>query len=565
MVEVDKNKLRDATKRARDEGWDQWIRPCRADELALISGHYFDPNAVEYVASFLRNYIKHTREPWKGQPFELLDFQYRDIIGPLYGWRKADGRRRFTQGMITLAKKNGKTCLAASLVLLHLVGLDEPRAVVRSAATTRKQAAYIYEEAAAMVKESPELLELLGRNACIDSTKTISYKDTLSNYQALSADADSADGLSCSLVIFDELHRCRNRKLFTALRRAGRSRREPLNLTITTAGDSKESIAYQEYQTARKVIDGVVQLDHFFAYIAEAPKDADISLPVTWRLANPGLGTMFDEEEIRQDFLLAQQSVQEELEFRRFTLNQWVSGSNKWLPWQAWDSCPSKIDLASLEGRICIGGLDVGLVNDLTAFVLVFPPTEEGGQYVVLAWFWLPEDIIDDLEREHSVGYRAWESKDHIEFTHGNAVDTTLVRRRINELAKKYQIREIGYDRRFAEHMAQQMQDEDGLVMTPLSCSPRELNEASRIFEGLVLDCKLNHGGNPILGWMASNVCVHKDANENIAPCKPTKDSPEKVDGIVATVIALTCLVGNPDISPQESVYEKEDAGVFWL
>ena len=124
---------------AHAEGWDEWI-VTEADEKAVRDGCWFDIKSAERVRTFFQQFLRHSKGEWAGQPFELLDWQWREIIAPLFGWRRADGTRRYRRGYIEVPKKNGKSTLFSGLSLYLLAGDKEPGAEIYSAAVDREQA-----------------------------------------------------------------------------------------------------------------------------------------------------------------------------------------------------------------------------------------------------------------------------------------------------------------------------------------------------------------------------------------------------------------------------------------
>ncbi len=218
---------------------------------------------------------------------QAVQAQWKNLIGPLFGWKRADGTRRFRRGYIEIPKKNGKSSIFAGLSLYLLLADNEPGAEVYSAAVDRDQASIVFNEAANMVDSSPLLLRRLN---VIRSTKRIAYPRSQSFYRALSADVPAMEGLNTHAVLIDELHAQKNRDLWDTLRYAGAARRQPLHLSITTAGYDRHSICWEQHEYARHVLEGTNDDVSFFALIIGADQDADWTDPEVWRAANPSFG-----------------------------------------------------------------------------------------------------------------------------------------------------------------------------------------------------------------------------------------------------------------------------------
>lgn len=523
-----------------------------ADERAAAEGHYFDPRAALHVDEFLRVYCRHSKGQWAGQPFELLDWQWADVVAPLFGWKRADGSRRYRRAYVEIPKKNGKSALLSGLGLYLLTADGEPGAEVYSAAADRNQAGIIYGEAANMVEASPALAAKLDVRR---STKRINYPANRSWFQALSAEAYTKEGLNIHALLFDELHAQPTRELWDALEYGGAARRQPLIIAITTAGYDRSSICWEQHEYAQAVIEGRTYDPAYFGYIRAADDDDDWTDPEVWAKANPSLGVTITLDGLAEDCRRAQESPSKQNAFRRYRLNQWTQQDVRWLQMDRWDAC-AEVDFSDLEGRPCFGGLDLASTVDLAAFVLVFPPEDEGEPWACLPWFWAPEDCVDRRERQNRVRYRPWVQQGHIKLTSGEVIDFDRIRADVNALGGVYEIRQIAIDPWNATQLATQLEG-DGFELRKFVQGFRSFTGPTRHVESLVISGKLAHGANPVLRWMAGNVAVSMDAAGNL---KPAKDkSSEKIDGIVALIMGVGAAIAAGEDGP--SVYE--DRGII--
>src|SRR6185312_13802936 len=290
-------KLLQRLAEAKREGWDEWIQN-EADERAVLEGHRFDLASAIRVRTFFTTFLRHSKGQWAHQPFELLDWQWRSVVGPLFGWKRPDGSRRYRRGYIEVPKKNGKSALFSGLSLYLLAGDKEAGAEIYSAAVDRDQASIVFNEAANMVEESPQLASRL---QVIRSTKRIVFHRTRSFYKALSADVPAKEGLNAHAVLIDELHAQRTRDLWDTLRYAGASRRQPLHLSVTTAGFDRLSICWEQHQYAEQVLQGMIHDSAFFPLIMAAAPEDDWTDPEVWRAANPSFGITLSEDQFAED------------------------------------------------------------------------------------------------------------------------------------------------------------------------------------------------------------------------------------------------------------------------
>lgn len=520
----------------------QWVRS-EADERSLAEGCYFDERSGIYVVQFFERFLRHTLGQWSGQPFTLLDWQRDDIVMPLFGWKRADGTRRFRKAYIEVPKKNGKSTLCGGLALYLLIADGEPRAQIFGAAADREQAGIVFHEAANMVTASTELSK---RVNVIRSTKRIVDPRTSSFYHAISADAYSNEGLNAHAIIFDELHAQKTRDLWDALRYATASRRQPLLISITTAGVDRESICFEQHEYAREVLEGTVQDSSFFGYIRAAEPEADWSNPEVWKHANPSFGITMQADQFAEDYREALQSPRKESAFRRYRLNQWVHHTDCWLSSSVWEQGAKPVDVSMLEGRDCYIGIDLARKRDIAAVVLVFPIDDE---YYLLPRFFLPRDNLVERERQDHVSYSFWAQSGLLALTDGDVIDYRYIREQIKADSQRYSIREIGYDPWNAELLCnQQLGQEDGFEVVEVRQTISVMGPATAEFEKLLRAGRLRHNGNPILTWMAGRCAVRQDQNENIVPTK--KDSTGRIDGIVASIIGLSRALSHEEQGP---------------
>ena len=228
----------------------------------------------------------------------------------------------------------------------------------------------------------------------------------------LSAEAYSKHGFNIHGVVFDELHTQPNRNLFDVMTKgSGDARMQPLYFLITTAGNDIHSICYETHQKAKDILEGRKVDPTFYPVIFGAEPDEDWTDPKVWKKANPSLGITVDIEKVKAACDSARQNPSEENSFRQLRLNQWVKQAVRWMPMEKWDECKTDFDANFLKGRLCYGGLDLSSTNDITSFVLVFPPTEEDDNYYVLPYFWIPEENMEQRIKKDHVPYDIWERK----------------------------------------------------------------------------------------------------------------------------------------------------------
>lgn len=506
-------------------------------------GFWYDEEAAERAVKFFSTCLTHTKGEWAGKPLALSDWQADEIIRPLFGWKRADGTRKYRTAYIQIPRKAGKSTLSAGIALYMLLADKEPGAEVYSAAADRDQAAIVFEMARGMVDASEPL-----RKRTQGYKRSLVVPSTASSYKVLSSDAYTKHGLNAHAIIFDELHAQPDRELWDVLTTSTGARRQPLTIAITTAGYDRHSLCYELYDYAVKVRDGIFEDPSFLPVIYEAGQDDDWKAPATWRKAHPGLGVSVREEYFEQECAKAVQLPSYENTFKRLLLNVWTEQDTRWLSMDAWDACGE--ELPDLEGRICFAGLDLSTTTDITALVLAFPI---GGKMHLKSFFWVPRDGIQKRAKRDRVPYDVWVRQGLIEATEGNVIDYDVIRARINELAERYHIAEIAIDRWNATQLATQLTG-DGFTVVGFGQGYASMSSPCKELERRILGREINHGKNPVLRWMASNVSVTMDPAGNMKADKAK--STERIDGIVATLMALGRTMESDHDRP--SVYETD-------
>ena len=509
---------------------------------------HYDKASADYAVAFIES-LYHTKGTWAGKPFALIGWQ-EQIIRDLFGVVKENGYRQFNTAYIEIPKKMGKSELAAAVALLLTCGDGEERAEVYGCAADRQQASIVFEVAADMVRMCPALAKRVKINA---SMKRMIYLPTNSFYQVLSAEAYSKHGFNIHGVVFDELHTQPNRKLFDVMTKgSGDARMQPLYFLITTAGTDTKSICYETHQKAKDILEGRKIDPTFYPVIYGAEESDDWTDPKVWKKANPSLGITVGIDKVKAACESAKQNPAEENAFRQLRLNQWVKQAVRWMPMHLWDKCGFATNEDDLEGRVCYGGLDLSSTTDITAFVLVFPPLDEDDKYIILPYFWIPEDNLDLRVRRDHVPYDVWERQGFLQTTEGNVVHYGFIERFIEELGERFHIREIAFDRWGAVQMMQNLEGM-GFTVVPFGQGFKDMSPPTKELMKLVLEQKIAHGGHPVLRWMMDNIFIRTDPAGNIKPDK--EKSTEKIDGAVATIMALDRAIrcGNDD---GESVYD---------
>ncbi|MDE1901024.1 MAG: terminase large subunit [Alphaproteobacteria bacterium] len=509
-------------------------------------GLVWDGDAARHAIAFF-SHLRHSTGEWAEQPFELQLWQ-AFVIGSLYGWKRKNGLRRFRTAYVEVARKNGKSVLLAGTALYALVADGELGSHVYAAATTRDQARIIFGEAERMVSASPALRARVAR-----TVNNLAVLPTSSWFRPLSADATKMDGLNVHFAAVDEVHEHPNAEIIQKLNTATGARRQPLIFEITTAGHDRQSVCWQHHEFSVKALEGSISAetaDSWFAYIATIDDGDDWTNPAVWIKANPSLGVTVKTEDLKRQVEEAREMPAQQNAIRRLRLNEWTEQATRWIDMGVWADGSTSFNEDELVGRTCYGGLDLARVNDLSSLALVFPPERPNEKTKIIWRHWCPqEDILRRVRRDRAP-YTHWRDQGYLIATEGNTTDFQFLEAEILELATRFNILEIAYDRTFAGELVRNLQDE-GISMVEFGQGFISMGPAAAEFMRLLIGRLLQHGNNPVATWCASNVTVRRDPAGNEKPDK--ERSTERIDAIVAAVMAI----GRLQTAQGGSVYEE--------
>ena len=497
---------------------------------------------AERVIRFIETYCTHTKGKWAGKKFILLPWQ-KDIIYRLFGTLRKDGRRQYRICYVEIPKKNGKTELAAAIGLYMLCYDGEQGAEVYSAAADREQAGLIYHVASQMVRNNEKLSNRL---TVIDSQKRIVDHKTGSFYKVLSAESYTKHGINPSCILFDELHTQPNDELWRVLTSGtDYAREQQLVFAMSTAGIYDiNSIWWRIREKARQIKEGIINDDTFLPilYIADKDKDNPENEKL-WIRVNPSINEIFTIDKIREDFAIAKQNPIDYADFLRFRLNIPIKQASRWIPMDKWDACAGAIDIDSLRGRVCYGGLDLSSKTDLAAFLLVFPPEDDEDLFDILCKFYCPEGSIIKRSKTDRVHYDIWAQEGYLISTPGDVIDYSFIEKDILDAAEEYQLTQVGFDPWNAQATASRIMaelnptnGENGFQMVEIRQGTKSFNEPAKDLLVKIMTGKVRHGGHPVLRWCADNLVMRTDANANVAPDK--EKATDKIDGMVALLMA---------------------------
>lgn len=530
------------------------LSPAPSRELRRRHGAYFDTEEVRRFLVFCRK-LRHVKGKWAGRPLIPDLWQVLYVVGPVFGWRRADGNRLFVELYLEVPRKNGKSTLCSAIVLYLLMAdsnlragrLSEAGAEVYSLASTTDQAKAVFRPAEAMARRSPSI----GRRLGIKPDKALVYEKTVSRYEVLSGVPQRAEdkmGLNPSGAVIDELHTLKDRRLVDTVETGTGAREQPLLVYITTAGPDTEGTIYDEKRTfAEAVTAGEVPDSRSWAVIYTIPEqDLDHwdHLDVIAK-ANPGFGVSVTVEYLEEILTKARRSEEKKLAFCRLHLNVRTGQLVRWMPVDVWDRSGAQFVRfveTDLHGRVAYGGLDLASSRDLAAIALVVPSIELGDdgepiEYLdVVLRAWTPADGIARRQPREAALFRQWADQGLLLTSSGEVIDFDDIEAEAFHLADVFELRRLHFDRWGSKQIVNHLRD-GGIKVFEMGQGFASMSAPTKESERLVLERRLRHNGHPLLRYAVSGLVVAQDASGNI---KPDRDkSTTRIDPFVALDMAI--------------------------
>lgn len=511
------------------------IKKACARFLADLDDPRFDFRAevVERAVNFV-HLLHHFTGKSNGKPFDLEPWQafvVANIVG--FYWAGTDNRR-FSSSYIEVARKNGKSSLAAALCLYFLVADHEGGAEVLLCANSKDQAKICFDMCrnyASTIDPKGTLLRAFRADIFFDATK--------SRLKVLAADDSKLDGFNCSFGLIDEYHAAKNSRVRDVIKSSMGMRQNPHLCTITTAGFDKSLPCYALRSVAVEILNGLKTDDEMFIAIYSLDDGDDWTDEKVWKKANPNLDVTVTSKYIRGQVQQAKNNPSEETSTITKNLNKWMDTADVWIPEHYIIDASHDFDQKQFAGELCYVGVDLGSTSDLTAVAKL---VVKDGIYYVWVDYYIPEMTL--MERAEKEQYRYWKRHGMVKVTGGNVTDYDAITTDILRLSDVTDIVWIGYDKWNATQWAIDA-TEKGLPLSEYSQAIGNFNKPTKELERLLLSGKVVLMNNDITRFCFRNVALKFDHNGN---CKPNKglDASKKIDGVIAIITALGVYLDTP-------------------
>lgn len=486
----------------------------------------------------LYHHLRHFKGRHSGKPFVLEPWQ-EWIIASIYGfYNKSDGSRLTQTVYIEVARKNGKTALAAGIGLNALINDDEDGAEVYFAANSKDQvkiSAWPLCSNFAKAFDPKEKYLKVYRD-------TINFDKTISWLKVLAADSTKLDGPNPSTFILDEYHAAKSNSLKAVLESGQGTRDNPLEIIITTAGFDKLGPCYELRTTATEILNGLKEDDSFFMAIYSLDEKDDWKDEANWIKSNPNMDVTVKSSYLRKEVRKAMNTPSDEVNVKTKNLNMWCDSSDVWIPDDYILACSRKVDLADFTTKDdCFAGIDLSSTSDLTCVSFMIP---KDGKFYFKTLYYLPEEALETKKNKEQ--YSEWVRLGFLKLTPGNVVDYDYILDDILSVDKRLYIVKVGYDSWNATQFVINATDK-GLPMEPVSQSIGNFNRPTKEMERVILSGNVVIDNNPITRFCFRNVVMKLDHNGNTKPSKEYRD--KKIDGVISMIEAMGVCLMTPQYS----------------
>lgn len=504
----------------------------------------FNEALGELPIIFIEKFCKHSKGKYCGKPF-LLDLWEKAIIQATFGFINRKTKfRKYNELLIIVARKNGKTTLAAALALYMFLADGEGGSQVYCCATKKDQAKLLYNESCNMINQNRLLRDLVKKTRETLQTKPKTH--LFATFEALSNDSNTLDGLNVHCGILDEIHAYKDRNIYDVVKQGTSAREQPLLIIITTSGLVREGIYDELYSYADKVLKGLIEDESFLAFVYEQDSINEIDDPDTWIKSNPNLGVTKKIDYIQRQIEQGKSKKGYMPTVLTKDFNIPTASKESWLDLK-YLNYHDEYNLEDLKNNYVIGGVDLSHTLDLTCGTLLLIKKDNPEIKYAIQKYWMPYEKLEEKMVMDKIPYELWVSQGWIDLCDGNRVNFNDCTIWFVNMMKELQLIpfKIGYDSWSSGYWVEDML-KNGFtegMLKPVIQGPKSFHYPMDLLKTDLESGKLNYNNNPVLRWCLSNVVVKKDAGGNQAPDKAR--STNRIDGAVSLLDAYAILTSN--------------------
>lgn len=486
----------------------------------------------------------------EGGNFILLPYQAWIISGIFGFYYKDEPDLRVINNVLLLtARKSGKSTFASAIAIVAAICDGERSPEIAFIANSAKQAGLLFKYCSELCKSVDPDKKIFRR-----MRNDIIIKQVDGQINVLSSDTSKLDGRSDSVFIQDEGHEAKSFEIWNVLKTGQGARRNPLAISISTAGFNIGSIypLYNQWEYNCKILKGDYEDDTWFAAIYQLDEGDDWKDETVWVKANPSIGITVSYKYMRDQIRQAIQTPSNEVSIKTKNLNMWCQSSNVWISNDYIEKVSDEVNLDDFENEICFSGVDLSAVSDLTSFTVLFPPNEYRtkwpDKFVFKTFIYIPQEALE--ESLNSDMYKLFKRHNYATITSGNVVDYEYILNDQVKVTSKLQLIAMEYDSWNATQWAINATN-IGLPLEPYSQAFGNFNKPTKFLEMIILSGKVVIDNNPCIKWCFSNVELKVDHNDNCKPIKSNNDKNKKIDPVISMIQALGGYLNSPQFNPE--------------
>lgn len=494
---------------------------------------FYDSKKAHRAINFIEKFAHHHEGALAPQNIKLELWQ-KAMISCIFGIVDEDGMRHYREVVCVIGRKNGKTLIDASIADYMAFCDGEYGARLYFIAPKLQQASLCYDALYQMIKKEPDLDVMTKRRRTdiyIESTNTTA--------QPLAFSQKKSDGLNPSFVSCDEIASWQGQaglKQYEVLKSALGARKQPLILSISTAGYENEGIYDELIKRATRVLLGdskESRLLPLLYMIDDEDKWNDIN---ELQKSNPNLNVSISVDYLLEEIAVAEGSLSKQMEFKTKYCNIRQNSSQAWLSMRAVEQCEAELNIADFAHNYAVGGIDLSRTTDLTSACVCI---EKNGIINVFSHFWLPAERIDDAQARDGVPYKIYIQQGLITPSGENFVDYRDCFKWFTHLIEEYEILPliVGYDRYTAQYLVQDMKAY-GFQMDDVF-QGYNLSSVIEEMEGLMNDGKIKYASSGLMKMHLLDTALKRDNESNKAKIIKI-DSNCHIDGTASLLDALT-------------------------
>lgn len=501
--------------------------------------YIYDTTEANKRIKFQETLCMQSKQPYYNKPLKLMPWQ-KAFWECLYSFKMADtGLRRFTEGLLEEARKNGKSTMFAADGMFDLF-CGEGGADICCASNDDRQAKLIWREIKGMRGRLDPKKTLTGDNL----TEITNRVKNITVFR-LSSKTQNKDGFNISKTYLDESHDMEDDEIAEACWRGMSSKDEPLFLNCTTQGFVSDKYLDKKINYAKDVLNGIIDDIHFMAFLFEQDSEAEIwQDESSWEKSNPSIRYGVKKiAKLRRDIEVAKtdKGARIHLLCKDFNIKQ--NSAQSWLGDEDYNYKQEIKDLEDFRNCFCLAAVDLAETTDLTNCKLLFMREGDPTKYIY-SHYWLPESkLTDSNDKAAGAEYKEWARDGHLTITEGTMTDTAVVADWLAALKKRYNITVLkcGYDVRFSKDFINRM-DEYGIETELIQQAAAVMSTPMKWVEADFKKRVINYGAQPVDRWCFGNACIQVDNLGRVMCVKPKGQHGKRIDGAVTLIILYATL-----------------------